>query len=207
MENNKQEMVKKEVQKTHYIELTNYDNALIEKRLKAIDSIGDTIKKALIEGIDNDYAVIPGTSKPSLLQPGARKICMLYGLVAEYFNEKIVTIKDANKKDVECVCVDCHLITPQGVKISENSGSATIEILKINKYGIATPKEPGWALNAARKLAKKRALVGAVMGVANLSKVFTQDTEDMNILENKTKDTKQKNIVVNVDLNNWSKNK
>jgi len=40
-----------------------------------------------VHGVDFD--VIPGTEKPTLLQPGAQKLCELYGLAAEFiFEEK-----------------------------------------------------------------------------------------------------------------------
>jgi hypothetical protein len=36
-----------------------------------------------------DFDIIPGTNKPTLLQPGAQKLCELYGLAAEFiFDEK-----------------------------------------------------------------------------------------------------------------------
>ena len=31
-----------------------------------------------------DYGVIPGTDKPTLLKPGAEKLCLMYGLVATF---------------------------------------------------------------------------------------------------------------------------
>lgn len=179
----KQEIVKKELQDSAYVALTNYDNKIIGNRLKAIDSIGETIKQALVEGVANDYAVIPGTSKPSLLQPGARKIAWMYGLLAEY--------KDmVNNNGV--IIIKCELFLQNGKKISECYGAAALQ-----KF-----KEPGWALNAAIKIAEKRAFVGAILGVANLSKVFTQDTEDM-----QTQPQHDKKTNIKVDYESWGKNK
>jgi hypothetical protein len=43
------------------------------------------IEKLLNEGIDGDYGVIPGTTKKTLLQPGAQKLDNLFGLVPKFF--------------------------------------------------------------------------------------------------------------------------
>src|SRR4051812_21682356 len=34
--------------------------------------------------IDQDFGVIPGTNKPSLLKPGAEKLCSFFGLEPEF---------------------------------------------------------------------------------------------------------------------------
>jgi hypothetical protein len=39
-------------------------------------------KELMVEG--EDYGVIPGTKKPTLLKPGAEKLCNIYGLVPTY---------------------------------------------------------------------------------------------------------------------------
>jgi hypothetical protein len=39
----------------------------------------DFLKSNLAQGINNDYAVIPGTKKPSLLKPGAEKLLDWHG--------------------------------------------------------------------------------------------------------------------------------
>jgi hypothetical protein len=46
------------------------------------------IQKELMEE-DEDYGVIPGTKKPTLLKPGAEKLCMFYGLVPTFREEWI----------------------------------------------------------------------------------------------------------------------
>ena len=57
-----------------------------------IEEIKDNMKKlidlhAIIQNMlhkDYDYGIIPGTVKPTLLKPGAEKICMLFGLTPQY---------------------------------------------------------------------------------------------------------------------------
>lgn len=150
----------------------NNGNLIIEKevistignRLKALDTIANEIKKALVSGINNDYAIIPGTNKPSLLQPGARKICLMLGLTTSYTNLSCV----GNLLTIKC---ELHY---QDKKISESFGAESIQ--KPNK-----PERIGWEYNKALKIAQKRAFVGAVLNIANLTKLFTQDMEDSNI--------------------------
>jgi hypothetical protein len=45
------------------------------------NALVDFYKAQMREGLD--YAVIPGTNKPSLLQPGADKLCTLFSLTPE----------------------------------------------------------------------------------------------------------------------------
>ncbi len=44
-------------------------------------------RELLVEGESADYGVIPGTKKPTLLKPGAEKLCAIYGLVATFRSE------------------------------------------------------------------------------------------------------------------------
>ncbi len=51
-------------------------------------AIAEAIKSVLVESskeVEGDYGVIPGTKKPTLLQPGAQKLDSLFGLVARFF--------------------------------------------------------------------------------------------------------------------------
>ncbi len=46
--------------------------------------VSDFVAEALDEGQDKDYAIIPGTNKPSLLQPGAEKLMMGFHLMPAF---------------------------------------------------------------------------------------------------------------------------
>ena len=50
--------------------------------VETIKYVHSLIKDAMSEGIDGDYAVIPGTKKKTLLKPGAEKMLMAFGLAA-----------------------------------------------------------------------------------------------------------------------------
>lgn len=54
--------------------------AAIERRQMIVEAI----ENLLVEGIEGDYGVIPGTKKKTLLQPGAQKLDNLFGLVPTF---------------------------------------------------------------------------------------------------------------------------
>ena len=57
------------------VRLVSETGLMDSKRIKKImEGIVGLMKDTMQEGIDNDYAVIPGCTKKSLLQPGATKI-------------------------------------------------------------------------------------------------------------------------------------
>lgn len=153
--------IKQEIANKNAMEITSTDSVAVANKLKAIDTLGVAIKKSLVKGINDDYAVIPNTSKPCLLLPGARKICMLYGITATYPEMH-------EDKERGIITTKCELLLQDKV-VAESYGSAVV----------GKQRDFGWEYNKAIKIAQKRAFVGATLQVANLSKVFTQDTEDM----------------------------
>lgn len=50
--------------------------------VETIKHVHALIREAMTEGIDGDYAVIPGTKKKTLLKPGAEKLLLAFGLAA-----------------------------------------------------------------------------------------------------------------------------
>jgi hypothetical protein len=58
----------------------------VERRKVIVEAVQSLMKP----GMDGDYGIIPGTPKPTLLQPGADKLNNLFGLVPRY----IVTEKE-----------------------------------------------------------------------------------------------------------------
>lgn len=59
----------------------------IGQAIQRRETIVDAMKKLMQEGVD--YGKIPGSEKPSLLQPGADKLCNLFGIVIKYeFEER-----------------------------------------------------------------------------------------------------------------------
>ena len=187
--------------------MSNEINALSIIDTVEIDSIASTmakiqqmqnvVQKTLKKG--HDFGEVPGTSKPTLLKPGGEKICMLFGLNPEY--EFLQTTEDYDKEffsyNIRCTLFRNGQPVAQGVgscnskekkyryinvdKIPENYVGQSEEI--IDKYGRVKYKinNPDICslVNTILKMAKKRAFIDAVLQVASLSEVFTQDIEDM----------------------------
>ena len=62
-----------------------------DRRLAALDTMRTRVarmQRALMV-LDVDYGTIPGTPKPTLLKPGAEKLCQAYGLAADFTPERI----------------------------------------------------------------------------------------------------------------------
>ena len=127
-----------------------------------------------------DYGIIQGTSKPTLLKPGAEKLCMLMGLRSEF--EIIDSTRDFEKGFFQYQ-VRCKLLRGD-VIITEGLGSCNT---KENKY----KKQDAFSVeNTVMKMAKKRSLVDAALMVGSLSNIFTQDIEDVD-MEIQTKEVKR----------------
>ena len=168
--------------------------------LQKISQVQAAVQKTLKSG--HDYDVIPGTSKPTLLKPGAEKILMMFGLTSEY--EIIERIEDYDK-GIFAYTMKC-ILSKNSQKITEGVGSCNSkedkyrwrwykekdvpagidkEALKskIDNYGNTLYKldndEIYSQANTILKMAKKRAQVDATLTVASLSELFTQDIEDM----------------------------
>ena len=122
---------------------------------------------------EHDYGVIPGTgNKPTLLKPGAEKILMLMGLTSEY--EVIEKVQDYDRGffafTVKCV------LSKGDTKVTEGVGHANT---REKRYTSGRQQDPYTLANTVLKMAKKRAQVDAVLTVASLSEIFTQDLEDL----------------------------
>lgn len=158
---------------------------------------------------DHDYGVIPGTDKPTLYKAGAEKLCSFFGLVPKF--NIIDKILDFNN-GLFYYHYSCELLR-NGQLLASGEGSAnsmekkhryrniaekkatvedkTMSIrkeTKSGKYGdyavyVVPNSEPYDLVNTLQKMAQKRALVAAVLIGTNASEFYTQDLEDMNIIE------------------------
>lgn len=169
----------------------------IANTMQKISQMQAVVQKTLKNG--QDYGEVPGTNKPTLLKPGGEKICMLFGLNPEY--EFLQTIEDYDKEffsyNIRCTLFKNGQPVAQGVgscnskekkyryinvdEIPENYVGYQEEIT--DKYGRKKYKinnvDVCSLVNTILKMAKKRAFIDAVLQVASLSEVFTQDLEDM----------------------------
>lgn len=142
----------------------------VTESVTKINKFQEVVQKSLVEG--HDYgAAFKGSSKPSLLKPGAEKILMLMGLSSEY--EIIEQIKNYEEGffayTIRCILKRGSQVITEGLGHC-NSKEKKYDSDKQDKYMLG---------NTCLKMAKKRAQVDAALTVGSLSNIFTQDLEDM----------------------------
>lgn len=162
--------------------------------------VSDLIAQALEKG--KDYGVIPGTGdKPTLLKPGAERLCIAFGAVADYeeveheadherkvsWSKRKKVWRNAHPGDKSFswaeesgestglyhYVVKCRVVQRDtGIVLATGLGScSTME----SKY-IDRPRE---CENTVLKMAQKRAFIAATLNAFGLSDRFTQDVEDL----------------------------
>ena len=147
------------------------ENALMGS-LKSIQNFQKLIRTQFKQ--DHDFGIIPRTSKPTLLKPGAEKIVMLMGITTEF--EIMDSTRDFDNGFFQ-YCVKCKM-KKNGQVITEGVGTAnTLE----SKYETQNPYSID---NTVLKMAKKRALVDGALMIGSLSDIFTQDVEDLDMSGN-----------------------
>lgn len=191
---------KLEVAQNNQISLIDsVDIGAIQATMQKISTFQAVIQKSLKN--DHDFGVVAGAgSKPTLLKPGGEKICMMFGLNPEYeFLEKTENYKDGFfAYNIKCTLFKQGNPVSQGVgncnsmekkykyinvdEVPEGIDPSTVEQIT-TKYGTVKYKIPNPHIadlvNTILKMAKKRAFIDAVLQVASLSDVFTQDLEEM----------------------------
>lgn len=152
------------------------------------DEITKYIDAVLVSGVD--YGVIPHCNKPTLLKPGAEKIMNYLGLIARFEIVNRVEEYETAFFSYEC---KLFLLDYNGVVKGEGIGLANT---REGKYA----KQNGYSIqNVVLKMAKKRALVDAVLNVGSLSARFTQDLEDINVEDNTAIGKKEDDIKSNMN--------
>ncbi len=103
-------------------------------------------------------------SKPSLFKPGAEKICLLLGW-RPTFSADTDTLAMLGPGPGTFAYL-CRLVDSQGRIVGEGRGVTELR------------EQSRWTVNVAMKVALKRAMVDAVLRVAGLSDVFSQEIEE-----------------------------
>lgn len=124
---------------------------------------------------DVDYGFIQGYGKPSLLKSGAEKLCNFYRLIPRV--EVTSRVDEFHlpffSREIKVTLLDSVNETIRG----EGLGSCNSKEAKYRS-------EDAYSLqNVILKMAKKRALIDAVLNVSGLSSCFTQDIEDITVME------------------------
>lgn len=186
--------------------LTLPEESQFRHDVAAINKFQQIVHATLVSG--QDYGVIPGTNKPTLLKPGAEKIAKLLGLADSY---EIMDRQEDWVKGFFRYIIKCRLTSvSHGVVISEGMGECNSMESKYRWRWISAKDLPAgldatkliqqerhskngghWTVfrlenddiysqvNTLLKMAKKRALVDAALSAGRLSEVFTQDVEDL----------------------------
>lgn len=145
------------------------DEKKVQEILKKINLFRKLMHKALTQGVD--YGIIPGTNKPTLLKPGAEKIQRILEVTTEF--EIIEEIEDC-EREFFAYKMKCTVYR-NGNKMTDGFGSCNTREKKYRNQDAYTIS------NTCLKMAKKRALVDAIISFGSLSDVFTQDMEDIDI--------------------------
>lgn len=137
---------------------TQFQEALL-RRQRNRHQLLQWISSSLKDGVD--YGSIPtkrGLSKPSLRKPGAEKILGMLGLAAHF--------AVSNNRDPDHIIVECLLQDAQSRVLAHGLGARTL-------------KQDSGDINKVLKMASKSSMIDAVLKLAGLSEIFTQDLEDM----------------------------
>lgn len=201
----------------------------IEQAKTQLAELQEFVKSVMVE--DEDYGVIPGTQKPTLLKPGAEKLCEIYGLAQHievttrienweqgFFHYEVKAtltskrtgglvsegIGSCNTKEASFRWRNAQRVCPQcgqetiikgkdeygggwlcwkskggcGAKFADGAGSIETQV-----QGRIENDDPYTLVNNVLKRAKKRAVVDATLSATRSSSLFTQDVEDMGMVE------------------------
>jgi len=181
------------------IEVYGQKPLTVQEVMAHIKLLQEVLEKVMKKG--QHYDTIPGTSKPTLLKPGAEKILATFRLGVDPI------VEDLSSGDILRYRVKCNIKTFNGIFVGAGVGEASSEEEKYKWRSIVSEKE--WEAtpenlrrikytrdknhptiqqirtnsydiaNTILKMAKKRAMVDATLTVTAASDIFTQDIEDM----------------------------
>lgn len=135
------------------------------------------VKELMIPGLD--YGLIPGCPKPSLFKSRAEKLCDIYG-----FSKLIAVINRMEdwQEGIFSYEVKATLINKR-TSLVEAEGVGCCNS-KERKY----VKMDGFSIvNTILKMAKKRAIVDAVLSATRSSGIFSQDVEEYGVIGDQSK--------------------
>jgi len=127
------------------------------------------VKDMMIKNVD--YGIIKGCSKPSLLKPGAEKLCEIFGFSKQI--EVLNRIEDWDKGLFHYEIKVTLFSKRTGLVEAEGIGCCNTMERKFKTQDSFS------IVNTIIKMAKKRALVDAVLSATRSSGIFTQDVEEM----------------------------
>jgi hypothetical protein len=127
----------------------------------------------LIKGQDYGDGSGRGGGKPSLLKPGAQRLMSRFQLASEI--KTVTRSSDPGEYAVEVVVVLRNKVT--GAAEAEGVGYCTSKERRYARQAV-----PDIA-NTVLKIAKKRGMVDATLDALGIASIFTQDIEDLDLIE------------------------
>ena len=138
----------------------------LNRRKENRSSLIHWIKSALVEGTDYGSIKIKGRdSKPCLFKAGAEKIAGMLGVSVHFDNAGIYDQLITEGREITAIIMRCQLHNAEGRIVAEGIGGRKVQ-------------QDGGDLNKALKMCCKSAHIDAVLRLAGLSEVFTQDLDD-----------------------------
>ncbi|CAM3489531.1 hypothetical protein GCM10009865_32410 [Aeromicrobium ponti] len=133
-----------------------------------IEELQTFVEEVMVKGVD--YGVVDGFSKPTLLKPGAEKLCDVFG-----FSKTVKVVNRIEQWEAGIFAYEVKMILTRkdnGVIEAEGLGSCN------SKEAAFQQQDAYTIVNTVLKMAKKRALIDAVLSATRSSGIFTQDIEN-----------------------------
>lgn len=154
---------------TDIVTIEDNTNALVATK-QHYQTMVNFVKQSMQQG--QDYGIIPGTNgKPTLLKPGAEKLCRLFSLRPHF--DLIQSVTDFDKP-LFYYHYRCTLYNRHGEALGQGEGNCNSREKRYEKqqyrvYDLA---------NTICKIAQKRSLLSTVLVVCGASEFFTQDMDN-----------------------------
>lgn len=182
-----------------------------KRALQAIRQFQIVVRSEMIQG--HDFGVIPGTDKPTLFKPGAEKLAKLMKCTDRYDVEECKEDWEKPffyyRIKAQLVIIGTDFVISEGVGSANSFESKWryrwlfpsdvpegVDKKSLKRRELYSKKKKRKyvqyrvenedifdQVNTILKMAKKRALVDAALSAGRLSDIFTQDLEDMNVVE------------------------
>lgn len=163
-----------------------------------IQAIQQMMKDVMVEGMGGHYGKVPGCGeKKVLLKAGAEKLVLLFRFAPTYKVKTVYFPDNPGHREYSIKCILTNINT--GKLWAEGLGScSTMESRYRYRYryvngssGKIENPDIADTYNTVMKIAKKRALVDAVITATATSDIFTQDLDENFQVETTTTKTKQ----------------
>lgn len=141
--------------------------AQLDRRIENRNIFMKWVNSELVEKIDYDYIGFGGgkATKPTLLKPGAEKICAVAGVVAKFPNLGKYEEMAMSGSELNMMVIRCLLIK-DGKIVGEGAGGRSM-------------KQDRFDLNKYLKMCVKSSYIDAVIRTFGIGALFTQDAEDV----------------------------